>query len=101
MEQYLPWLNHNWADIKKDEKIYLLSNASEIENNLWNAVKNREIRVLDEQYFDSTTWICGEYMIIINTHDTPHNALMIKNKIISKNMRNLFRTLWAVAKVIE
>jgi hypothetical protein len=45
-------------------------------------------------YFDTTLWVCWEFIILINTKEKPFYAIQIKNHKLAQNLKNLFIFIW-------
>ncbi len=98
VEEYMPWLKHHWVRNKKfDLQVRLFSNESELEQGLRGKVALRTIRPfpLDFQ-FDSTIWICGDYIILLMTHEKPHYAFELKDARFAGSLRMIFGLLWSL-----
>ena len=48
--------------------------------------------------FSASTWIMGEYLVMIITRKKPYYLLEIKDAVLSHNMREVFRNLWEITK---
>lgn len=95
VEEYRRWHDHLWRTRSTKEKIYLFSNASNIEKELLHKVPMREVRALPEgTLFRSSIWLYGDYILIAMTRERPHFAIHIKNDIFAANLRAIFQLLW-------
>ena len=97
-EVFDDWLRWTWTT--KTEKQYrqnhrLFSNPSEIEQKLEKQTPSRRvIRPLQNVNFTATTWVCGEYIIVIHTRDKPFYLYEIHDQKLAHNMREVLKTLW-------
>ncbi len=56
---------------------------------------NRNIKIWQHGYdFTYSTWILGEYIIMIQTKDQPYYLIEMKDAILAKNLRDIFSGLW-------
>ncbi len=44
--------------------------------------------------FTATTWVCGDYLILVSTAQHPHYLVQINDKILAHNMREVFKGIW-------
>jgi len=99
LENYTDWLYDAWKRSPKEIQIRLLSHPHQIEKKLKNKPKQREIRPLPSGFeFNSTIWVCGEYIIMIMTKQNPHFAFQIKDPLFAANHRSIFELLWKFTK---
>lgn len=100
VEKYEEWLDWFWDNnmlIKFPAmKLHLLSNKAPIERKM--AKKDYDRRVIkvwkQATGFTATTWVCGDYLLMMVTQTTPHYLLEIHDKLIAHNMRELFKGIW-------
>jgi len=98
-EHYGKWIDWSWANTPKGIKLKLLTNKSNIEKTL--AKKNypdRLIKFFPSEYFTASTWIIGEYLILIITNQRPHYAIEIHNSVLAENQAEIFKYLWKTIK---
>lgn len=56
---------------------------------------NRNIKIWQQGYdFTYSTWVLGEYIIMIQTKDQPFYLIEMKDAILAKNLRDIFLGLW-------
>lgn len=95
LENYTEWLYDAWKRSPKEVEIRLLSHPHSIEKKLKNKPKQREIRPLPSGIeFNSTIWVCGDYIIMVMTKQNPHFAFQIKDPLFAANHRTIFELLW-------
>jgi len=89
-----------WAAEKYRMKIHLLSNESDIEEKLKKEYANeRGTRFWGEQMeFTSSTWIMGNYLVMIVTHQHPFYLVEINDGVLAHNMREVFKKIWKEVK---
>ncbi|MCB0321944.1 MAG: hypothetical protein KDD69_00175 [Bdellovibrionales bacterium] len=95
VEKYRKWLEHSWQVRSAEQRIQLISNHVEIEQQLAGRISRREIRAVGPEYdFSSTVWVCGEYLILIMTRAEPHYAYQLRDPVLAANQRLVFELLW-------
>jgi len=97
-EKYTDWIKWTWKRYKLT--VYLLTNQSDIEQKLKKEInKYRKMRFWSNKLdFSASTWIMGEYLVMIITRKKPYYLLEIKDAVLSHNMREVFRNLWEITK---
>jgi len=48
----------------------------------------------DAKQFTASTWVCGDYVIMIVTNQQPHYLVEIYDATFAHNMREVFKGLW-------
>lgn len=97
VEHYQKWIDWFWKESAPRElSVKLLSNQSQIESDM---VKREYERRLIRFWahagkFTATTWVCGEYLILVMTAQRPHYLVQIHDRILADNMRELFKSIW-------
>jgi hypothetical protein len=76
----------------------LLSNRAEAEVQFAKtAVTQRVVKFWGEATnFISTTWVIGDYVIIINTRNQPFYLIEIHDKLMAHDQREVFKNLWSL-----
>lgn len=101
VEHYLGWIDWVW---KKYDNIFvnLLSNKSKIEKEMEGRFgEGRDIKFLTEQMdFNGTTWIMGDYLVMIVTRQKPHYLVEIHDAVLAHNMREVFKKIWNDVKTV-
>ena len=101
VDYYQEWVDWYWKqDSSKKIKLQLLTNQSPTEKQLKKiSYPNREVKFYKKSHtFSATTWIAGEYMIILETKQRPHYAIEIRNSVLTNNQREIFKALWNYVK---
>lgn len=92
---YRKWLESYWVTMRPNERVQLLSNETPSERALRNKVKGRTIRTVPSSYkFNSTIWVCGDYLVLLMSAQAPHYAFQIRDPIFTSNLRIVFELLW-------
>lgn len=100
VEHFGEWIEWYWERWNQKVDLRLLSNRAESEVKF--AQKNahrtkRNIKFWGEALdFYSTTWIIGEYMIMINTRSKPFHLVEIHDTMMAHDQREVFKNLWGM-----
>ena len=98
VENFSNWIEWYWKRWDERIDLNLLSNRAvvEVEFAKKNADFNRRnIKFWGEAVnFHSTTWIVGDYVIMINTRAHPFYLVEIHDKLMAHDQREVFRNLW-------
>lgn len=89
------WIDWYWADpSSKNISLKLLSNEH-AENIKKKKFSQREIMFWNKtQEFTATTWVMGDYIVMIITSESPHYLVEIHDKTLAHNMREVFKGIW-------
>jgi len=94
---YQKWIDWFWKEAA-DERLLLkfLTNESEDEKHIQSKGYNRRLikywkRGSD---FTATTWVSGDYIMMVITDQKPHYLVQIYDKVLAHNMREMFKGLW-------
>lgn len=94
-DNYLKEIDLYWKKTKNRLSVNLLSNESDIEKKLKGKYKGRNIKFWNKtNNFLSTTWIAGDYVIMINTRKYPFYLVEICDVTLANDMREVFKNLW-------
>jgi len=101
VEYYEKWIDWYWQTIAP-EKLHLkfLSNKSSIEKSMKKkGYSQRKIKFWSQaKKFTASTWVAGNYLIMIITNQRPHYLVEIHNVVLAHNMRELFKGIWKQIK---
>lgn len=97
VEKYSEWIDWYWKkSAPNDISLKLLTNKAPIEDDMKKL--NFERRVVkfwqNAGQFTATTWVCGDYLIMVMTAQNPHYLVQIYDPILAHNMRELFKSIW-------
>jgi sugar-specific transcriptional regulator TrmB len=87
----------NWylKRIKKAVHVKLLSNESDAEKRISGKYLGREIKFWNKtNNFLSTTWIVGNYVIMVNTRKKPFYLVEMQDVTLANDLREVFKNLW-------
>ncbi len=97
VEKYLGWIDWYWHHAAKDITLRLLSNQADIEKKVGNRYARREIKPWDKsENFTATTWILGDYIVMIRTSAAPFYLVEIHDATMAHNLRETFKNLWGL-----
>lgn len=97
VEGYEPWIDHQWAKYAPEGmSLKLLTNQSQSERRMGaKGYERRQIAFWDKATgFTASTWVCGNYLILVDTRNVPHNLVEIHDRVLAENFRALFRGIW-------
>ncbi len=96
VEQYKEWIDWFWQRAPKNLHLRLLTNMSPIETEMaTRSYTRRNMRFWKQgDMFTGTTWVTGDYMIMIVTNKHPHYLVEIHDAVFAQNMRALFQGIW-------
>lgn len=94
---YRKWIDWYWRESAPAKlQLKLLSNESDIESRMAKLdYKRRHIRFWQEATeFTATTWVNGDYIVMIYTRTRPHYLVEIHDRVMAHNFRELFKGIW-------
>lgn len=97
VENYEDWID--WTVRKfhgAQYEVRLFSNISKIEERLEGKIKERSIKFLKNAQFTATTWVVGDYLVMISTAQKPFYLVEIHDELMAENMREVFRNMWTL-----
>jgi len=97
VEYYSQWIDWYWTNAPKNIELKLLSNPADIEKIMGKRkYARRKIKNLKKKApFTATTWVIGDYIIMLVTDKRPHYAIEIHNPVLAENQREIFKIMWA------
>lgn len=95
VDYFKDWIDWQWKDVPKIINLKLLSNRSETEVAMKGRYSRRTIKFWDKaDAFASTTWIVGDYVVMINTRNHPFYLMEIHDAMMANDQREVFKNLW-------
>ncbi len=94
VDNYKRWIASFWNQASKDHELRLLSNESDTEKQMVGKYPKRKIKYWKNGNFTATTWVVGDYLVIIETNRHPFYLLEINDSVLAHNMRELFKNIW-------
>lgn len=95
VEHYEKWIDWSWeSGVQKGISLKLLSNEEEKQ------VKKKKflprmIRFWEQsKRFTASTWICGDFVIMLVTVKHPHYLVEIHDAVLAHNLREIFKGIW-------
>lgn len=84
-----------WKQAPRAIDLKLLTNLSPTEQQLSGKFARRHVKFWGEATnFISTTWVCGDYIIMINTRNKPFYLVEIYDAVMAHDQREVFKNLW-------
>lgn len=107
LKHYEEWIDDLWRSyppekMQKHERVHVFANNAPIEHvikeKLGPSVESkRKLRPFPmNMSFESTLWVCGEYIITIQTRRNPHYATQMRDRDLARNLSKVFETLWTL-----
>lgn len=95
LDHYQEWIDWQWKTAPKDVSLRFLTNHSETERKISGKYPRRHVKFWGEALnFLSSTWVAGEYVVMINTRARPFYLVEIHDKLMAHDQREVFRNLW-------
>ncbi len=98
VDHYHEWIEWYWNTSDKRHEAFLLSNNAPIELKMAEKqMLNRHIKPWDKGvHFSATTWVFGDYLVMIITDKEPFYLVEIHDKRMAENYRELFKNIWGL-----
>jgi predicted transcriptional regulator len=95
MKSYERWIDWFWTkEAPKDIILKCLSSQSPNEKQMARkGYENRQIK-LWKGNFTGTTWVAGDYLLLMITDKHPHYLVQIHDPTMAHNMREMFKSIW-------
>lgn len=96
VENYKEWIVWYWNTSSKEITSCFLSNQSNVEKEMSekNITRRGIIFWKQSENFTATTWVIGEYIVMIYTRERPFYLIEIHNPVLAHNMREVFKGIW-------
>ncbi|MFA7319008.1 MAG: helix-turn-helix domain-containing protein [Parcubacteria group bacterium] len=98
VENYPAWIEKSWKTKESQRGNYspqIFTNDSKTERKLKGKYQpKRQVKFLADTNFTATTWVCGDYLVMIYTRQVPYYIIEIHDEMMALNMREIFRRLW-------
>ena len=96
VENYKDWILWHWSVSPEEIELKLITSESDIERQMVKeSLKRRQIRFWKKGLdFTATTWVAGDYLIMIYTNERPFYLIEIHNPVLAHNMREVFKGIW-------
>ncbi|MBL8029658.1 MAG: winged helix-turn-helix transcriptional regulator [Candidatus Doudnabacteria bacterium] len=95
VQHYEKWIDWYWqTGSNPATKLKLLSNelAEEIKKTKY---ERRQINFWEQSHnFKTTTWILGDYVVMIVTNQRPHYLVEIYDRVLAHDQREIFKGIW-------
>ena len=101
VEHYEEWINWYWQTADKSIQLKMYSHDAPIEKKFVGKYAQRQLRSFGVQMdFSATTWVTGEYVIMIYTQQRPHYLVEIHDARFAENLREFFVRSWESNQVV-
>lgn len=96
VNRFEKWVDEFWKRSPQGIKVRLLSNSSDTERKMREkSYRDRVVHYWKEgSSFTASTWVIGDYLVLISTRQRPFYLIELFNPAITANMRELFRSIW-------
>lgn len=95
VEHYEDQLRYWWSISPDSLFVKLLTNLSPAEKKIAGTFERRHMKYWGEATnFVSSTWIVGDYVVMINTRQHPHYVIEIHSRVLAHDQREVFKNLW-------
>lgn len=101
VEHYEKIIDWYWKEVAPPElSLKLLTNKSPLEQEMAKKqYPQRKIKFWSNtKQFTASTWVCGDYVVMIITSQKPHYLVEIYDATLAHNMRETFKGLWKMVK---
>lgn len=98
VENYAHYIDWYWSRAPEEINLKLITNKSNIEKVMEEKkYPRRKIKYFKKKVpFTATTWVIGDYIVMVSTNERPFYLIEIHNAELAKNQRELFKFLWGV-----
>lgn len=95
VQNYEKWIDWYWEKGGKPEAALKLISNEVAEQIKKKKFERRQIRFWKESHnFTATTWILGDYVVMIVTNQKPHYLVEIHDAALAHNQREVFKGIW-------
>ena len=93
---YGAWIDWYWQKgTEPGIDVKLLSTETDVETQMQaKGYTNRKIRYWEGLQVDATTWVNGDYVVMIVTNQHPHYLVEIHDATLARNQRGVFKKIW-------
>ena len=96
-ENYGDWIDWSWKQYP-NVFVRFFTNESKVEQDMKKKHSERLVKSLPAgTTFDSSLWIAGDYILMVQTRVRPHYLVEIYDEVLARNQRELFKGLWNLA----
>lgn len=97
LSKYQSWVDWYWQGQNPDELILkLLTNESDYEKRMRSRGYTKRLIKFwkNSGEFTATTWVIGDYIVMLVTDQRPCYLVQIHDELLAQNMRTLFKDIW-------
>lgn len=98
-ERYQTWIEWTWKQPRQKKlQVEFFLNEAVVERSLYKMHPTRRMKRLPQGVeFDSSFWVTGDYLVMLQTRHRPHYLVEIHDTVLARNQRELFKGLWQLA----
>ena len=97
VDHFKNWIDWQWKQEPELQTVKILSNKSVSELRMKGKYPNRTIKFWNKAgNFISTTWVAGDYVVMINTRQHPFYLVEIHDATFAHDQREVFKNLWSL-----
>lgn len=95
IDHFRTWIDWQWKQEPELQHVKLLTNKSVSELRMKGKYPNRSIKFWNTaSNFISTTWVAGDYVIMVNTRTEPFYLVEMHDAMLAHDQREVFKNLW-------
>ncbi len=95
VDRYSTWVDWQWKNAPNTVELRMLTNHSGIEKKIAQKYPKRKMKYLgDSSQFQSSLWVIEEFVVVINTQQTPFYLYEIHDELLANDMRELIKKVW-------
>lgn len=96
--RYEKWIEWTWKQPRqKNLRVEFFLNSAAIEKTLKKRHPTRDMKTLPGSNFDSSFWVTGDYLVMVQTRVRPHYLVEIHDEVLARNQLALFQELWQLS----
>jgi sugar-specific transcriptional regulator TrmB len=97
VQAYQKWIDWFWKEAApKELQLKVLTNQTDFEKKMADRGYDRRIVKFWDKAgdFSATTWVAGDYLLMVVTSKHPHYMVQIHDAALAHNMREMFKGIW-------
>ncbi len=102
LEHHTDWLEWYWKQADEAIQVKLMTNRTKLEVEVKSqlekiAGERRQTKYWGEvTNFLSSSWVVGDYLLMINTRTKPFYLIEIKDALMAHDQREVFKSIWSL-----
>lgn len=100
LDSHADWLDWYWERVEEKIQVKLLTNRTSVEVEVKERLEKKAGERRQTKYwgevtnFLSSSWIVGDYVLMVNTRTKPFYLVEIHDKLMAHDQREVFKNLW-------